>query len=121
MKTVDEASVDALIHDIYGQKGFIAKVAKKANNVYEVYELQEKNPKIVYEDEVQGSMQSNALNPMIQPSEMLVVPNSVSDVNVGIAPRVSGESMGSKRQNYGDYNPNLEMMFGPKMQMQQWG
>jgi hypothetical protein len=122
LKVVDGESVEKLIQDIYGQKGFVAKIAKKANNVYEVYELMEKNPKIVYEDEdQQGSIQSNALNPVMEPSEALVVPHSVSDINVGIAPRVSGESMGIRRQKYDDYNPNLEGIFGAKMQMQQWG
>jgi len=121
MKVVDAESVDKLIKDIYGQKGLVANVAKKANNVYEVYEVMEKNPKIVYEDEVQASMQTNALNPNLDASEMLVVPHSVTDINVGLAPYGAGESMGLKRQTYSDYNPNLEGIFGPKMQMQQWG
>jgi len=121
MKVVDGESVDKLIKDIYGQKGLVAKVAKKANNVYEIYEVMEKNPKIVYEDDVQASMQTNALNPNLDASEMLVVPHSVTDINVGLAPYGAGESMGLKRQIYNDYNPNLEGIFGPKMQMQQWG
>lgn len=123
MKSVDEGSVNSLIEKIYGDKGLVAKIAKKANNVYEVYEVQEKNPKIIYEDEVQvqSSMQDNALNPMVEPSKMLVVPNAVSDVSVGLAPYGRGESVGYKRQTYSDYNPNLEGIFGPKMQWQQYG
>jgi hypothetical protein len=122
MKSVDEQSVNDLIKNIYGEKGLIAKVARKANNVFEVYEVQEKNPKIVWEDEVQqGSIQSNALNPLIDPAEMLVVPNAVNELAVGLAPTGRGESMGLKRQEYSDYNPNLEGIFGPKMAWQQWG
>jgi hypothetical protein len=122
MKSVDDASVNTLINNIYGEKGLVARVAKKANNVYEVYEVQEKNPKIEYEDEVlRGVAESNELNPMIDPSHMLIVPNAVSEINVGVAPRVTGESMGLKRREYSDYNPNLEGIFGPKMQWQQWG
>ena len=123
LKSVDEGSVNALINKIYGEKGYVAKVAKKANNVYEVYELQEKNPKIVYEDEVQtqSSEQNNALNPLVEPEKMLVVPNAVSDISVGLAPTGYGESMGMKRQEYSGYNPNLEGIFGPKMQWQQYG
>jgi ABC-type sulfate transport system substrate-binding protein len=119
MKSVDEKSVKELIEKIYGDKGLVAKVAKDANNVFEVYEVQEKNPKIVYEDEVQttSSMQSNALNPMVDPTEMLVTPNAVSDV----VPYASGENTRSGRQSYSNYNPNLEGIFGPKMQWQQWG
>lgn len=123
LKSVDEGSVNQLITKIYGEKGYVAKVAKKANNVYEVYELQEKNPKIVYEDEVQtqSSMQDNALNPLVEPDKMLVVPNAVSDMSVGLAPYGRGESTGYKRQTYSEYNPNLEGIFGPKMQWQQYG
>jgi hypothetical protein len=122
LKSVDEGSVKQMIDKIYGEKGLIARVAKKANNVYEVYETMEKNPKIVYEDEVQrGGNENNALNPMVEPSQMLVVPNAASELSVGLAPYGAGESQGNKRQNYSDYNPNLEGIFGPKMQWQQWG
>jgi hypothetical protein len=122
MKSVDEGSVKDLITKIYGEKGLVASVAKKANNVYEVYEVQEKNPKIEYEDEVvRGAGENNALNPMVDPSQMLVIPGAVSDINMGVAPRATGESMGLKRQGYSEYNPNLEGIFGPKMQWQQWG
>jgi hypothetical protein len=122
LKSVDETSVNSLIQKIYGEKGLIAKVAKKANNVFEVYEVEEKNPKIVYEDEpLQASIQDNALNPQIDPSEMLVVPGTVSEINMGMAPYGRGESMKTRRQEYSDYNPNLEGIFGPKMQWQQWG
>jgi hypothetical protein len=124
MKAVDEKSVDELIQKIYGDKGLVAKVAKKANNVFEVYETMEKDPKIVYEDEVgqtHASMQDNALNPMVNPEEKLVVPSSVGDVTTGLTPYAGGESTRLPRQTYSDYNPNLEGIFGPKMQWQQWG
>jgi hypothetical protein len=122
LKTVDEGSVRKLIEKIYGEKGLVASVAKKANNVYEVYETMEKNPKIIYEDEVErGGNENNALNPMVDPSQMLVVPGAVSEVGVGLTPFGAGESQGIKRQEYSNYNPNLEGIFGPKMQWQQWG
>jgi hypothetical protein len=122
MKAVDQASVEELIQKLYGDKGLIAKVAKKANNVFEVYEVQEKNPKIVWEDEAQqASIQDNALNPLPDPSNTLLVPPSVGDVSAGVVPNVAGESMHLPRREYSDYNPNLEVMFGPKMQMQQYG
>ena len=122
MKSVDEGSVKELVEKIYGDKGLVAKVAKKANNVFEVYEVMEKEPKITYEDEVtHASIQDNALNPMIDSSEMLVVPDAVSELTVGLTPYGRGESVGNRRQDYSNYNPNLEGIFGPKMQWQQWG
>jgi hypothetical protein len=118
---VDTKDVKRLIKKLYGDKGLVASVAKKANNVYEVYEVREKNPKIVYEDEVNSSIQSNELNPKINPNEMLVVPNTVDEVNSGLAIYGLGEKTNLERRTYNDYNPNLEGIFGPKMQWQQYG
>ena len=122
LKTVDQESVDKLIKDIYGEKGLVAKVARKANNVFEVYEVEEKDPKIVYEDDpsVTGN-QNNALNPLVG-GEGIVTPGmGTTDIDVGLAPYGRGESTTNSRRNYSDYNPNLEQIFGPKMQWQQWG
>jgi hypothetical protein len=121
MKVVDEKDVNRLIQDIYGEKGLVASVAKKANNVYEVYEVREKNPTIVWEDDVQSSMQSNELNSKVSSGEMLVVPSAVGDVQSGLVPYGAGEKTNLSRREYTDYNPNLEGIFGPKMQWQQWG
>ena len=120
MKTVDEHSVDELIQNIYGKKGLIAKVAKKANNVYEVYETMEKNPKIVYEDEVQASVQSNELNPMMYPDELIVRPMAVSDLDAGMKPWGNGMVTTSGRQALSDYNPNFDKLMGPRVAMQGW-
>ena len=123
LKVVDEKGVKRLINDIYGSKGLVAKVAKKANNVYEVYEVQEKNPRIVWEDEISSnsSIQDNALNPLVDPSETLIVPTGAGDISVGVTPNVNGESMRLSKRDYSDYNPNLQGIFGEKMQWQQWG
>jgi hypothetical protein len=120
MKTVDERSVDELIQNIYGKKGLIAKVAKKANNVYEVYETMEKNPKIVYEDEVQASIQSNDLNPSMEPQDLVVRPMAVSDLDAGMKPWGNGMVTTSGRQPLSDYNPNFDKLMGPPVAMQSW-
>ena len=119
--TVDTKDVKRLIKQLYGDKGLVASVAKKANNVYEVYEVHEKNPKIIYEDELNSSIQSNELNPKIDPSEMVIIPRAVNEVNSGLMQYGSGENTGLGKREYNDYNPNLEGIFGPKMQWQQYG
>ena len=123
LKSVDQESVEKLIKNIYGDKGLIAKVAKQANNVFEVYEVQEKNPKIIYEDEAvtANGMAPNGFDPMVEPSTMLVDASGQTPIESGLTPTGRGESMGKKRQEYSQYNPNLEGIFGPKMQWQQWG
>lgn len=124
LRSVDQEDVQDLIDKIYGKKGLVARVAKKANNVFEIYDTREKNPKIVYEDEVpqtQASIQSNALDAMVEPSEMLVSPTAAQEVQSGLVPWGRGETTALKRQGYNEYNPNLEGIFGPKLQWQQWG
>ena len=121
INNVDKKDVNRLIKKLYGDKGLIASVAKKANNVYEVYEVREKNPKIVYEDELNSSIQSNELNTKVDPSEMIIIPNSVEELNSGLMKYGVGEKTGIGRREYNDYNPNLEGIFGPKMQWQQYG
>ena len=121
LTVTDEKDVNKLIQSIYGPKGFIAKVAKKANNVYEIYELEEKNPKIVWEEDLQASIQSNELNSKPETSEMLVSPIAVNDINAGLVGYGAGEKTTLGRREVNDYNPNLEGIFGPKMQWQQYG
>ena len=121
LSVVDKQSVDQMIQNIYGKKGFVAKVAEKANNVFEVYELQEKDPKIVYEDEVQASIQDNELNSPLNAAELLVSPDPARQIQNDLMPFGRGESVGVTRQEYSQYNPNLEAIFGPRMQWQQWG
>jgi hypothetical protein len=121
LSVVDKQSVDQMIQNIYGKKGFVAKVAEKANNVFEVYELQEKDPKIVYEDEVQASIQDNELNRPLNAAELLVSPDPARQIQNDLMPFGRGESVGVTRQEYSQYNPNLEAIFGPRMQWQQWG
>ena len=120
-KAVDDVSVNKMIQDIYGKKGLVARVAKKANNVYEVYEVQEKHPKIVWETDVQASIQNNDLLSKVHPNEMLVVPDAVHDVDSGLIKHGSGENTRMGRREMNDYSPNLEGVFGPKMQWQQYG
>ena len=59
---------------------------------------------------------------MGESNHMLVSPSGASsELNVGLTPYGRGESATNQRQSYSSYNPNLEGIFGPKMQWQQWG
>ena len=42
-------------------------------------------------------------------------------MNSGLMQYGSGEKTNLGRREYNDYNPNLEGIFGPKMQWQQYG
>lgn len=122
LQSVDAKSVSDLMEKLYAKKGLIPQVVQKSNNVFEIIALQEKNPKIVYEDEVQSSIQTNELNPMIAPNEMIVTPQAVSDLKVGLDPFKNADTNGKLAgRNMDTYNPNLEGVFGQKMSWQQWG
>lgn len=122
LQSVDAKSVSELMENLYSKKGLIPQVIQKSNNVFEIIAVQEKNPKITYEDEVQSSIQSNELNPMIQPNEMIVTPNAVSDLKIGLDPFKNADTNGKiAGRQLDNYNPNLEGMFGKKMVFQQWG
>ena len=118
----DEESVDKMIQNIYGRKGLIARVAKKANNVYEVYETIEKEPKIVWEDDgKQASMQSNELNAYADNSQMVIRSQALTNIGDGMKPWGNGEAVGGGRQKISDYNPNFDQVMGPRIMMQNYG
>ena len=120
LQTVDAKSVSDLMMNLYSKKGLIPQVIQKSNNVFEIISLQEKNPKIIYEDEVQSSIQSNELNPILDPAEMLVSPQAVTDLTATFSKPTDTNEHLSGRQ-FDVSNPNLETIFGKKMSWQQWG
>jgi len=123
MNVVDATSVQELMDNLYSKKGLIPEVVQKANNVFEVIGTREKNPKIVYEDEVgTASIQSNELNPIQNPDEMVVVPGGASDLSMGLQPQGWNEKLANRQFDAeSQASVALENMFGPKMSWQQWG
>lgn len=106
-----EKSVEKLVKEIYKPRGLIPMVKQQGDtNVYEIYETKEIKPKIVYEDDLQEK--PNLLEPLQD--------NTVENFDGrGTAPRSVKTKAG--RQSYATYNPELEIMFGPRMMWQQWG
>ena len=125
MNVVDAESVRDLMDNLYSKKGLIPEVVQKSNNVFEVIATREKNPKIVYEDEVAtgtASIQSNELNPIQDPDEAILVPGAVSDISMGLQPQGWNEKLANRQFDAeSQASVALETMFGPKMTWQQWG
>lgn len=121
----EPSDVKKWLTKMYKTKGVIPEIVEKDNNVYEIVGVQEINPKIVYEDEVpqtQMSVQSNTVDSRVDPDSMIVVPTVASDFAQGLDPFstvTSKTSMG--RNNYDQWSPDLQTMFGPNMQWQQYG
>jgi hypothetical protein len=112
-----EQSVEELVKKIYKPRGLIPIVKQQGDsNIYEIYETKEINPKIVYEDDVQEK--PNLLDPLTDTYG--TVENFDGAVTKrGVAPKSVKTRAG--RQSYSTYNPELELMFGPRMMWQQWG
>lgn len=112
-------SVEDLVKKIYEPKGLIPIVKQRGDtNVYEIYEVKEKNPKIVYEDAPSAERGvANALMPLSPDVPKYV--DMPTDASLGLAP--VSESGKMARNSYATYDPSLETMFGKRMSWQTWG
>ena len=112
-------SVEELVKKIYEPKGLTPIVKQRGDtNVYEIYEVKEKNPKIVYED-APGAERgvANALMPLSPDVAKYV--EMPTDASLGLAP--VSEKAKMARNSYATYDPSLETMFGKRMSWQTWG
>lgn len=108
-----------LIKKIYEKKGLIAKVDVRPDNVYEVYETMEKNPKIVYEDEVQVQTQRETAAEARETT--FQVPQMANDLAAGLDPFFEpGPRLRSDRTDYTQWTPGLERMFAPTYPREHW-
>ena len=110
-------SVEELVKKIYDPQGKIPIVKQRGTtNVYEIYEVKEKNPKIVYEDEVvRGRV--NPLEPLSPDVQKYV--EMPTDVSLGLAPLSEKEKLA--RNSYATWDPTLEGIFGKSLSWQTWG
>jgi hypothetical protein len=108
-----------LINKIYDQKGLVAKVDVRPDGIYEVYETQDKEPKIEYDDGAQGPQA-----PVVDggaSSVTFAVPQVASDLAAGLDPFFDpGTSTRSGRTDYTQWTPGLERMFAPTYPLQNW-
>ena len=99
--------VKHLIERIYDKRGEIAEIvpSKQGQNVWEIIEVREKNPVIVWEDEAQQMRGENRIS----------VPYTASDaLNPFLAPRES------VRKGKNDLSPQLQRMYEPTYPVPAW-
>ena len=120
-----EYSVDdvkGLLHKIYDRKGLIPVVekSKQGENVWEIVEVKEKNPKIVWEDEVQANTERAIMEQ--RGEEVIQVPYTTSDVSAGLDPffQPRNSVRDGKFDNYTKWTPGLERMFAPTYPLKSW-
>jgi len=113
--------VKALTDRVYGKRGLIPIIekSKQGENIWEITEVKEEHPHIVWEDDVERNTPRQAMEK--RGEEVIEVPYTVSDVAAGLDPFF--QARGSTRDNKNDYyqwTPGLERMFAPTYPIKEW-
>ena len=111
--------VKTLLEKIYSKKGLIPVIeqSKQGQNIWEITELKEKNPHIVWEDEVETERQKMKN----RGEEVIEVPYTASDVAAGLDPFFQArQSPRDGKYDYTKFTPGLERMFAPTYPIKSW-
>ena len=111
---VDDAK--ELIRQIYDKKGQVAKIDVRNDGVYEVYEVQDKDPKIEWEGDAPSAPASVEDN-----ESTIAVPTMVKDLSAGLDPFFNtSPRLRSARTDYTQWTPGLERAFAPTYPTKNW-
>jgi hypothetical protein len=104
----------------YDKQGLVPEVVKREDGVFEVVSTYEKNPKIVYEDELQGEKE-DVWKPMAGMNEYEVTAQYNKALrSSGLDPAIAAQqNVGMQKQDID--SKGLERIFGPGLQWQQYG
>jgi len=113
--------VKGLLHKLYDKKGLIpvVKKSKQGENIWEIVEVKEKNPKIVWEDEVAQNAEREIMEQ--RGEEVIQVPYTTSDLSAGLDPFFQKRnSVRDGKYDYTQWTPGLERMFAPTYPLKSW-
>ncbi len=119
-----EYSVDdvkALVDKIYTKKGLVPIIekSKQAENTWEITEVKEKHPHIVWEDDLERQTERQRMDSRRE--EIIEVPYTVSDVAAGLDPFFQPRtSTRDGKYDYYKWTPGLERMFAPTYPIKAW-
>jgi hypothetical protein len=118
-----EYSVDdvkSLVDKVYTKKGLIPiiKKSKQGDNVWEITEVKEKNPKIVWEDDP-DLVTRNRMD--VRGEEMIQIPYPASDMAGGLNPFVHPRDQARKgKQDVRQWEPEMSQMFQTSRPVPEW-
>ncbi len=115
---LSEDDAENFILSYYDKLGLVPEFNKRDDGVYEVVGTYEKNPKIVYEDEVQQNNDS-IWKPMAGNDEITVNANFGKELAAVPSSAVLADKTTGKMRD--DDSQGLQRMFGPGLQWQQYG
>lgn len=113
--------VKSLVDRIYGKKDLIPVIekSKQAENVWEITEVKEKHPHIVWEDDLERETERQKMEK--RGEEVIEIPYTTSDIAAGLDPFFQArKSVRDGRQDYYEWTPGLERMFAPTFPIKQW-
>jgi hypothetical protein len=113
--------VKHLLDRVYDKRGLIPVIekSKQGENIWEVTETKEKNPHIVWEDEVERNVQRQSMEQ--RGEEVIQVPYTVSDVASGLDPFFQSRNrVRDGKYDYTEWTPGLERMFAPTYPLKSW-
>jgi hypothetical protein len=114
--TYDPDDVQLLLDKVYTVKGKRASYVKRDDGVYEVFETEDLDPKITYEDEEEQPKRDSG-----DGTDAIAVPQGVAKYAAALDPFF--EPRQTTRPNRADYTawtPGLERMFAPTEPKAQW-
>jgi hypothetical protein len=112
--------VKQLLDKVYDKKGLIPVVqkSKQGENVWEVVEVKEKNPKIVWEDEEEERTRNTM---RVRGEETIEVPYPASDMAAGLNPFWNPRKrVGNNRHENPQWTPGVDRMFTPTYPVPEW-
>jgi hypothetical protein len=113
--------VRGLVDRIYGKKDLIPVIekSKQGENIWEITEVKEKNPHIVWEDDIQRQTERQKMDK--RGEEVIEVPYTASDIAAGLDPFFQARnSVRDGRTDYYQWTPGLERMFAPTFPIKAW-
>lgn len=113
--------VKALIDRVYDKKGLVPVIeqSKQGPNIWEITEVKEKNPVIVWEDDVQKETERQKMDK--RGEEVIEVPYTAQDVAAGLDPFFQARNpVRDGKFDYYKWTPGLERMFAPTYPIKAW-
>ena len=108
--------VKNLLDKVYDKKGLIPVIhkSKQGENIWEVTEVKEKNPKIVWEDETEEVMRQRG-------EDTIEVPYPATDLATGMNPFMTArQRVGNSRNENIQWTPGVDRMFTPSYPIPSW-
>jgi len=113
--------VRSLVDRIYGKKDLVPVIekSKQGENIWEITEVKEKHPHIVWEDDLERQTERQKMEK--RGEEVIEVPYTASDIAAGLDPFFQARNpVRDGRYDYYQWTPGLERMFAPTYPIKSW-